>query len=272
MARSNVFLEADRDALGEELTSPDISRREVEQDKRLVKLINNACKEDQSARAIELVNQLHHLQTFDGAIKIAGFYRLVGLREKIEAIKLEREGNDRLEGQRERRRELVAQQAPIPKPSRRGGNMSPPPDPNRPRPLEDFRPPPTMHRPGLAPAIPVLATTKYSAANLPPRGVSNAGSSTPPEIKRKRDGDDEVSQKRPALETESISSKPSECDVMMILKKSQSSLQRITHSLAKLAKRQNIPLHEKWTLKPSRRVKAFLIKSTQPKMKPGNVC
>ncbi|KAF7971209.1 hypothetical protein HWV62_21604 [Athelia sp. TMB] len=208
LARSNIFLEGDRDALGDELTSPDIARREVEQDKKLIKLINNACKEDKSARAIELVNELHHLQTFDSALKIAAFYRLVGLREKIEALKSEREDNDRLLGQRDRRRELAAQQAPIPKLTTRSGNMSPPPDPNRPKPLEDFRPPPTMHRPGLAPAVPVVATTKYSAANLPTRGVPASRSTTPPEIKRKRDEDVEVSQKRPALETDSISSKP----------------------------------------------------------------
>lgn len=213
LARTNIFLEADRDALGEELTTADISRREMEQDKRLIKLINNACKEDRSARVIELVNQLNHLQTFDGAIKIASFYRLVGLKEKIEAIKSEREGNNRLLVQRDRRRELVTQQAPMPKLRSNFGNISPPPDPNRPKPLEDFRPPPTLHRPGLAPAVPVMQTTKYSVANLPARTplVSSSGSSTPPEIKRKRHEEDIGSQKRPALESES--SKPSELNV-----------------------------------------------------------
>lgn len=126
------------------------------------------------------------------------FYRLVGLKEKIELIKAGREGDDRLERLRDQRRELAAQQAPAPAPKPQFGNQSPPPDPHRPRLLEDFRPPPTLHRPGLAPAVPVIETTKYSTSNLPTRMPSTAT----PESKRKRDDEADSISKRQAVELE----------------------------------------------------------------------
>jgi len=201
-----IHLEFDRDKLGDELTTPDISRRELEQDKKLIKLINTACKDDKASRVLDWVNMLNHLQSFDGAIKIAAFYRLVGLKEKIELLKAEMLGEDRLEKARDRRRELAAQLAPRPAPRSYFANQ-PAADPDRPRLLEDFRPPPTIHRPGLAPAIPVIETTRYSTANLPSRTPS-AGSSTTPENKRKRDEESDSASKRRALESETMGPPP----------------------------------------------------------------
>jgi chromosome transmission fidelity protein 4 len=213
IAREMMHLEFDRDKLGDELTTPDISRREMEQDKKLIKLINTACKDDRASRVIEWVNMLNHIQSFEGAIKIAEFYRLVGLKEKIEALKAEREGEDRLEIARDKRRELAALLAPRPAPRTYFVNQSAL-DPDRPRPLEDFRPPPVIHRPGLAPAIPVIETTRYSTANLPSRTPS-ASSSITPEGKRKRGEESDSATKRRALESESMGPPPPKPSMIM---------------------------------------------------------
>jgi chromosome transmission fidelity protein 4 len=203
-----IHLEFDRDKLGEELTTTDISRRELEQDKMLIKLINTACKDDKASRVIEWVNRLNHVQSFDGAIKIADFYRLVGLKEKIEMRKEERLGEDPLEKARDRRKELAALLTPRPAPRTYFVNQPAHPNLDRPRLLEDFRPPPTIHRPGLAPAIPVIETTRYSTTNLPSRATS-AGSSTTLESKRKRDGEQSDSaSKRRALESATVGPPP----------------------------------------------------------------
>ena len=210
-----MHLEFDRDKLDDELTTPDISRREMEQDKKLIKLINTACKDDRASRVIEWVKMLNHIQSFEGAIKIAEFYRLVGLKEKIEALKAEREreGEDQLELARDKRRELAAPSAPRHAPRTYFVNQSAL-DSDRPRLLEDFRPPPVIHRPGLAPAVPVIETTRYSTANLPSRTPS-ASSSTIPEGKRKRDGESDNATKRRALESESMGPPPPKPSMVM---------------------------------------------------------
>jgi chromosome transmission fidelity protein 4 len=215
IARETIRLEFDRDKLGEELTTPDISRRELEQDKKLIKLINTACKDDKASRVIELVKMLNHEQSFDGAIKIAQFHRLMGLKEKIERLKEDRQGEDRLEKARDRRREMAAQLAPRPALRSYIVNQQTRPDPDRPRLLEDFRPPPAIHRPGLAPAIPVIETTRYSTANLPSRTPS-ASSSTTPESKRKREEESDSASKRRALESESMGPPPPKASMCIV--------------------------------------------------------
>jgi chromosome transmission fidelity protein 4 len=198
-----IHLEFVRDKLGEELTTTDISRRELEQDK---KLINTACKDDKPSRAIDWVRMLNHTQSFDGAIKVAGFYRLVGLKEKFELLKADRLGEGRPEKAREKRREMAAQLAPRP-PSRSYFTNQPDPESDHPKLLEDFRPPPTIYRPGLAAAVHIIETTRYSTANLPSRTPS-ARSSTTPESKRKRDEESDSASKRRALESETMGPPP----------------------------------------------------------------
>lgn len=174
IARESFNLNFSRDALGDELTTTDISKREMVEDKKLLQLIQYACKEDKAPRVIEFVTELNHIQSLDGAIKIANFYKLFGLKEKIVFIKAEREKEDWREKAKDERREWAAQAEPIPAP--------------RPHPLEDFRPAPTINRPGLQPAVPVIEHSKYSAANIEARNAAG-GSLTPPDSKRKRDDD-----------------------------------------------------------------------------------
>lgn len=173
IARETLYLDYSREALGDELTTTDISKREMEQDKKLLKLIQYACKEDKVPRVLEFVCELNHLQSLDAAITIANFYKLPGLKEKISFLKADRERVDWREKSRDERREWAGHAEPIPPPR---------------HPLEDFRPAPTISRPGLQPAVPVVEHSKYSAANIEARTAAG-GSLTPPDSKRKRDDD-----------------------------------------------------------------------------------
>ena len=151
-ARENMLLDIIRDGLGEDLTSDDLATRELALDKTLIQLIQSACKNDRLARALDLTRMLHHRASFDAAIKVAGFYHLIGLQEKMETLKDEREESDRLENLRDRRRQIAGDFAPVPAlrlPADREQGSS-----SKPKPFQDFRPPPALHRPGLERATP----------------------------------------------------------------------------------------------------------------------
>lgn len=139
-----MLLDIIRDGLGDELTTDEIARRELALDKEIIQLIQSACKADKLARAIDLIKLLHHTASFDMAIKVAQFYHLLGLQEKMEMLKDEREDNDRLEGAREKRRERVRDLAAVPAMRQHAAEA-----PSRPKAFQDFRPPPAIHRPGL---------------------------------------------------------------------------------------------------------------------------
>lgn len=161
LARESMFLDILRDGLGDELTTDDIARRELALDKELIQLIQNACKNDKLARALDLARLLHHTASFDMAIKVAGFYHLIGLQEKMEALKEDREATDRLTDARDRRRQRTRDLAPVP--AAKTIYVEAP----RPKAFQDFRPPPPKHRPGLERATPVVETAKESISTRP---------------------------------------------------------------------------------------------------------
>ncbi|KAI0283622.1 hypothetical protein BGY98DRAFT_1093722 [Russula aff. rugulosa BPL654] len=154
-ARESMHLQITRDALSNEDVPDEIFARELALDKELVQLIQTACKNDKLPRALELTNMLHHTSSFDMAVKVAGFYRLLGLQEKMEALK-----EDRITHGRPQRRDWARDY-----------------DPN-------FGSPAAVHRPGLARATP----------SLPPIPNDLAITAVTGEGKRKwmDDGDDVV--------------------------------------------------------------------------------
>lgn len=162
----------------------------MEQDKRLITLIQGACKVDATARALSLVNQLHHLASFDTAIKVADFYHLVGLQEKIRSIQSARISQDRLEDARERRREWEEEQATPPRRKHAGSANHRHHDL-----LAGDAPPVAMHRPGLALANPVIETSRFSQNTAPTRTsqlstFTDLNKLPSPEKQRKRTLDD----------------------------------------------------------------------------------
>lgn len=208
--REALLLDMGREALDEDLTTDDIHQRELSVDKEIVQLIQAACKADNSARVIELCKLLHHTANFDLAEKVAGFYHLVGLQEKIGMLRADREdGEDRLVAARNRRKQWMKPAAA----PRQLPNVDSPA--GRPKAFQDFGPPRAIHRPNLGRATPKVETTRYSAAAAPSSSATRIDSpppssyASPADSKRKRSDDDDDesvvaddSVKRRAVDTE----------------------------------------------------------------------
>ncbi|KAJ7262195.1 hypothetical protein B0H12DRAFT_1321837 [Mycena haematopus] len=189
--RDVLMVEILRDGLDDHLTSAEISKTEQRMDKDLLVLIQSACQNANIPRAIELAKLVHSERALDSVIKLANFFRLEGLKEKIQILKeIRADGEDRLVLAQEKRRQWTKPD-PLPRLMSATTDSNPP----RPKPLQDFGPPPTVSRPGLAPAIPVKETTRYTtnaSIDLPPTPVASS-SDSPPENKRKRDEVEDIS-------------------------------------------------------------------------------
>lgn len=70
-----------------DIKSHDITSLEVAQDKELLQLVQAACKADKLQRALDLTRLMHNLKSMDAAAKVAGFYHLPGLQDKILMVK-----------------------------------------------------------------------------------------------------------------------------------------------------------------------------------------
>lgn len=207
-----MHLQIARDALGDEDVPDEILARELALDKELVQLIQTACKNDKLPRALELTRMLNHTSSFDMAVKVAGFYRLVGLQEKMQALK-----DDRIACGRPQRRNWARDYDPVlpqrlpPADIPRGGGS---------KAFQNFGPPAAVHRPGLVRATASLAPLptddlyEWNDGDVPVAAATG-------ESKRKRVDDDGVayddaaqldSVKRRAVDDEyaaQSSSKPS---------------------------------------------------------------
>ncbi|KAL0956736.1 hypothetical protein HGRIS_002856 [Hohenbuehelia grisea] len=178
------------DMLDEDLTTPELGARENAIDKEFVKLILAATKADNYARALELCKLLHLTSAFDAAIKIADFYHLPGLKEKIGILKAEREReDDRLEKMRDKRSSWVKRDK-VPKRFAEESSSQW----QRPKPFQDSAPPRAIFRPGLAPAPVAVESTRFTSVAPRPAPVASwddsqesiRDSSVSPDAKRKR--------------------------------------------------------------------------------------
>ncbi|KII92369.1 hypothetical protein PLICRDRAFT_102810 [Plicaturopsis crispa FD-325 SS-3] len=196
--RDSLFLEIERDNLGDALTTDAITRRELALDKELIQLIGLACKADKLPRALELTQLLHLTPSFDMAIRVAQFYHFPGLEEKMEAVKAERTREDtRAERARRKRREYQSDAELVPPPLRLPADGPS----SRARGFDDFGPPPKIERPGWGQAKPAVETTKFTK-KAPRENDSRAasvfgepsgsGSASPLDGKRKRDREESV--------------------------------------------------------------------------------
>ncbi|KAJ3836279.1 hypothetical protein F5878DRAFT_586855 [Lentinula raphanica] len=195
--RELLFKEIAMESLdGDELSTDDILSKERAIDKEFVVLIQNACKEDNINRAVELTKLLHNLQTFDIVAKIADFYHLVGFKEKVMVLKRIREDSeDRFEAAREKRRrwnkiDTRPQRLPDVDVDVSGFGA-------RPKAFQDFGPPPAVYRPGLTRATPSVEGTKYTSlsSDLPSEDTWSEPLLTPSfptSEKRKRDEFEDV--------------------------------------------------------------------------------
>ena len=96
--------------------SYDISKLEVSQDKELIQLVQAACKADKLQRALDIVRMMNNVKSMEAAAKVAQFYHLPGLQEKIGIIReateekrREKERSERHGGYR-----MVARETPLP--------------------------------------------------------------------------------------------------------------------------------------------------------------
>lgn len=121
--RDAIILGWMRDALGSALSSDDIAARELEMDKEMIKLLQPAIKERQLQRANDLVRLLNHINSLDTASKLAEYYHLVGLQEKIKAWKEWREENDDPDEERDQRRSWARGVQPIGAPGELVGHL-----------------------------------------------------------------------------------------------------------------------------------------------------
>lgn len=90
--REQILIQLERDALPTSADIPsEISRQELELDKLLITLVQTSCKADKLDRALDYTSRLHHLASFDLAQKVADFYHLPGLRERMRKLKESKE-------------------------------------------------------------------------------------------------------------------------------------------------------------------------------------
>lgn len=64
-------------------------------DKEMLQLVQGACKADNLQRALDVARLMHHSASIEAAAKVAAFYHLPGLQERIQDVKGEKEKEKR---------------------------------------------------------------------------------------------------------------------------------------------------------------------------------
>ncbi|OWZ76111.1 chromosome transmission fidelity protein 4 [Cryptococcus neoformans Tu401-1] len=112
-----------------------LKETELAMDKEMLQLVQGACKADNLQRALDVARLMHHSATIEAAAKVAAFYHLPGLQERIQSVKGEKEKE-----KREKRREATRG------PERSYRYSSPPPEKAVSREFMDFAPRATNRR------------------------------------------------------------------------------------------------------------------------------
>ncbi|KAF4598005.1 hypothetical protein EYR38_006399 [Pleurotus pulmonarius] len=185
--RNLMFLDMAYDQLEDELTTRELSQRELAIDKEFVQLIQEACKAGNLPRVVELAKLLHFPHSIDVAIKIAEFHRCIGLKEKLLVLKASQEGEveSRLEVMKEKRDSWLKKDPPPRRIMEAESSTAT-------RAFQNSAPPPAIHRPALAPAAIAVEHTRFSSVAPRPAAQPSwdeppaIGSSTSSDGKRKR--------------------------------------------------------------------------------------
>lgn len=168
------------------MTTSDITRREMAIDKEFIQLIQQACKANNAPRVLELSRLLHHDKSLEAAIKLADFYHLVGLKDKLETMKSTREDiEDRMIAARDKRMSWNRMDRPqkrIQEPTLTLDKLH--------KPFQNFGPPPQIHRPGLSPAILQVQPSRYASVAPTEMEYDPPSPSASPAANGKRKRDD----------------------------------------------------------------------------------
>ncbi|WWD07638.1 hypothetical protein V865_005739 [Kwoniella europaea PYCC6329] len=94
-----------------------IKEKEVALDKEYLQLVQIACKADNLQRALDVARLMHNPGTIEAAAKVAAFYHLPGLQERIVGVKTEKERRKREKRNKPRISEYTHAPSPTPVPS-----------------------------------------------------------------------------------------------------------------------------------------------------------
>ena len=87
--RGEMQLSIQRDAMESSSDAESSTKaREVALDKILLQLVQGACKADNLSRALDIARLMHNPATVEAASKVAAFYHLPGLQERIQGVKI----------------------------------------------------------------------------------------------------------------------------------------------------------------------------------------
>lgn len=158
LIRETITIGWMRDALGSSLNSDEIATQELEMDKEIIKLLQPAMKDRQSQRANDLIHLLNLVNSLDTASKLAAYYNLITLQEKIAAWKEWREENDDPEEDRSQRRSWAKGTQPLPANDEMVGHLL---GGSGGRP-QDFRPAPAFTKRSLTNAVPNYGSNAFA--------------------------------------------------------------------------------------------------------------
>lgn len=90
--RSEIYISQVRDSIDSGSSSSDdleytLKQKEIALDKELLQLVQGACKADNLQRALDLSRLMHNPASVEAAAKIAGFYHLPGLQERMAGVR-----------------------------------------------------------------------------------------------------------------------------------------------------------------------------------------